>query len=188
MPNYSLNGIWVRPNLITGLTGVAEQTNAITYPANPSTLGGNTNFTFDDPLPYILTSQLIIGEELPGRHRRPARPSSTTGSTSQPGVIVKSDSGAGISVVNNAASINIGSRTYINEFDANPNFNRRPPADPAYRGRGAGRRGRPVHLALRLRRHDAPDPDTDQLGQRHDARQRRDREPARPDEFGRIEP
>ena len=37
-------------------------------------------------------------------------------------MIVKSNEGAGISVVNNDASINIGSRTYINEFDANPNF------------------------------------------------------------------
>src|SRR5205823_3763007 len=53
--NYSLNGIWVRPNLTTGLTGVSEQTDATLNPANPTTLGGNQNFTFDDPLPYILT-------------------------------------------------------------------------------------------------------------------------------------
>ncbi len=120
--DYSLNGIWVRPNLTTGLTGVAEQTTAITYPANPTTLGGNTNFTFDATLPYILTSQLIIGEELQV---------ATGGLTNfvnnrlyvDPGVIVKSASGAGISVVNNDASINIGSRTYINQFDANPDFN-----------------------------------------------------------------
>jgi hypothetical protein len=131
--DYSLNGIWVRPNLVTGLTGVAEQTNAIPYVANPTSLGGNTNFTFADPLPYILTSQLILGEELEVN---------TGGLTTfvndrlyiQPGMIIKSDSGAGISLVNGGqiggfgggviagASLNIGSRTYINEYDANPNF------------------------------------------------------------------
>jgi hypothetical protein len=119
--NYSLNGIWVRPNLVTGLNGVAEATNAIAYPPNPSTLGGNVNYDFADPLPYILTSPLIIGEELEV---------GTGGLTTfvnnrlyvDPGVIVKSAGGASIDVVNNNASINIGSRTYMNEFDANPGF------------------------------------------------------------------
>ena len=152
MANNSLNGIWVRPNLITGLNGVAEQTNAMIYPANPSTLGGSTNFTSRRPLPYILTSH-DHRRGAGGRHRGPDDLVNNR-LYIQPGMIVKSKQGAGIAVVNNDASINVGSRTYINEFDANPNFVVNP-ADTATRGRGAGRRRGPVHLALRLRRHDA---------------------------------
>ena len=119
--NYSLNGIWVRPNLVNGLTGLAQATNAMPYPANPSTLGGNINYTFDSPLPYILTSAMIGGQEL----------LVGTGGTTQfvnnriyiqPGMMFKAEKGASLDIVNNAASINIGSRTYINQFDANPNF------------------------------------------------------------------
>ncbi len=133
--NYSLNGIYVRANLTTGVTGVAEATNAMTYPVNPTTLGGNINYEFDDPLPYILTSQLVIGEQT----------LVNTGGQTQfvnnrlyvdPGIVVKSNTGAGIAVVNggqedstgaiianSAASINIGSHSYMNQFDANPSFN-----------------------------------------------------------------
>ena len=46
----SLNGIWVRPNP----SGAAEATDAMFYPANPVTLGGVQNYTFDDPLPYTV--------------------------------------------------------------------------------------------------------------------------------------
>src|SRR4051794_13214811 len=117
---YSLNGIWVRPNLVNGLTGQAEETDAFPaskLPQNPSTLGGGKNFTFDDPLPYVLTSPLYIGERLLVN---------TGGVTTnvnnrlyiQPGMMVKSQRGAGISVVSSTASINVGVRTYINQFDA----------------------------------------------------------------------
>ena len=41
------SGSWPRT------TGVAEPTNAMTYPDNPR-LGGSQNYTFDDPLPYVL--------------------------------------------------------------------------------------------------------------------------------------
>ena len=43
--NYSLNGIWVRPNLLTGLNGVAEQSNAMTYAANPPPWGATPTST-----------------------------------------------------------------------------------------------------------------------------------------------
>ena len=90
------------------------------------------------PLPYILTSQLLIGEAAAGRHRRPDE------LRQQPALHpARRDrqvgSGAGISVVNNDASINIGSRTYINQFDANPNFSR--PPRPASRPRPRATRG-----------------------------------------------
>lgn len=135
--NYSLNGIWVRPNLLSGLTGTAQETDALLYPNNPSSLGGAKNFTFDDPLPSILTSQLLVGERLQVN---------TGGITSfvnnrvyvQPGMMFKSQGGAGISVVNHNASLNIGSRLTINQFDANPNFN---PSTPGFRAQTAGDAG-----------------------------------------------
>ncbi len=114
----SLNGIWVRPDQ----TGFAEQSTAIQYPANPSSLGGVTNYAFDSPLPYLLTAPILVGQEL----------LENTGGQTQfvnnrlyiyPGMMVKSQFGAGIAVVNNAASIVIGDPTYMNEFDQNPNFN-----------------------------------------------------------------
>jgi hypothetical protein len=121
----SVNGILVRPDS----TGTAEASDAIIYPNNPTALGGARNFVFDDPLPYVLTSQLLIGQQLQVN---------TGGQTQfvnnrlyiQPGMMVKSQRGAGIAVVNNNASINIGSRTYINEFDANPDIS---PSDPNFK-------------------------------------------------------
>jgi hypothetical protein len=132
--NYSLNGIWIRPNLVNGLTGYAQATNAMTYPANPASLGGNINYTFDSPLPYILTSALLGGQQLLV---------GTGGSTQfvnnriyiQPGMMFKMEKGASLDIVNNDASINIGSRTYINQYDANNNIS---PLTPGFQSEGAG--------------------------------------------------
>ena len=80
--NSSLNGIWVRP--LTNV-GVAEATDAISYTPNPVTLGGVVNYTFDDPLPYVLTSTLDIGNQnvttIPGQNNSVHE----AGSTSSPG-------------------------------------------------------------------------------------------------------
>ena len=109
----SINGIWVRPEL----TGQAQQTNAINYPDNPSPLGGGRNFTFDDPLPHVLTSRLNIGQALD-------RDTNNAGITTsgrlylQPGMIVKAQRGAGIALTSTDSSINSGDRTYIAQFDA----------------------------------------------------------------------
>ena len=56
----SINGIWVRPLIATGLT---EASDALPTVDNPVTLGGAVNYTFDEPLPFVLTSVLRIGEE-----------------------------------------------------------------------------------------------------------------------------
>ena len=102
--NNSLNGIWIRPNL----NGVAAPTNATSAPFNAA-------YTLDDPLPYILTSQLITGQTYQ------VESGSTAGNAIrlyiQPGMIVKSQRGAGI--VGRGGSINIGDRTYIRQYDAN---------------------------------------------------------------------
>ncbi|WP_406696071.1 S8 family serine peptidase [Singulisphaera sp. Ch08] len=112
----SLNGILVRADS----SGVAQQSDAILYPDNPASLGGTRNFTFDDPLPHLLVSQLLVGQQLL---------QDTGGQTAfvgsrlyiQPGMLIKSQRGAGIAVVNYEASMNIGSRTYISQFDADNN-------------------------------------------------------------------
>lgn len=125
----SLNGILVRADS----SGVAQQSDAILYPDNPASLGGTRNFVFDDPLPIILVSQLLVGQQLL---------QDTGGQTSfvgsrlyiQPGMMVKSQRGAGIAVVNNAASMNIGSRTYINQFDADHNIS---PNSPGFKPNSA---------------------------------------------------
>ena len=43
--------------------GFIEPTNAMPYPANPSTLGGSQNYTFFEPLPFIVLAQLVVGQE-----------------------------------------------------------------------------------------------------------------------------
>jgi hypothetical protein len=110
----SINGIWVRP---LSSTGVAEATDAIPYPDNPVTLGGVRNYTFDAPLPYVLTAVLDIGTE---------NLVDNLGMTDsvfnrlyiQPGMMIKSEPGSGIRVLTAGASLIVGDRTYISRWDA----------------------------------------------------------------------
>ena len=122
----SLNGIWIRPDT----TGVAEATDAIpaasstggtsvagALPNNPITMGGVRNYVLDSPLPYILTSLLNVGQMLQlgsGGNLIPVMNRLYV----QPGMMVKSERGAGIQVVTPVASLNVGDRTYINGYDA----------------------------------------------------------------------
>jgi hypothetical protein len=113
----SLNGIY----LMAEGNGFIEPTNAMPYPTNPSTLGGSLNYTIADPLPIIVTAQFIVGQELL---------ENTGGKTSfvgnrlyiQPGSMIKFNKGSGLDVLNPAASLNVGSRSYINGFDQNNNY------------------------------------------------------------------
>ena len=112
--NSSINGIWVRP-LVT--TGIAQATDAIPYLDNPVTLGGVRNYTFNSPLPYVLTSLLDIGTQ---------NVTDNVGKTTNvlnrlyisPGMMVKSEQGGGIRVLTPGASLIVGDRTYINRWDA----------------------------------------------------------------------
>jgi large repetitive protein len=118
----SLNGIYIRAEA----NGVAEPSNAINYPNNPSTAGGDRNFVLDSPYPYLLTTPLVIGSEFLVESGG-VTTSEPDRLYIQPGMMVKLDRGAGIqiegtTVGNRTASINIGDRTYINEWDANPNI------------------------------------------------------------------
>src|SRR5262249_43419979 len=115
--------------LMAGTNGLIEPTNAMPYPTNPSTLGGTTsfgntlslNYTLDDPLPYLVLAQLVVGQQLL---------ENSGGNTSfvgdrlyiQPGMMVKMELGAGLDVINPAASLNVGSRSYITNFDQNNNY------------------------------------------------------------------
>jgi hypothetical protein len=108
-----LNGIWLTPEF----TGVVESTNAVPLPNNPITLGGSQNYTFNEPLPFILTSRLDVGNQL---HQ------GTGGVTVPvenrlnilPGMMLKFQHGAGIQVLTDGASMIVGDQTYISRWDA----------------------------------------------------------------------
>jgi large repetitive protein len=113
----SLNGLW----LMSESNGFIEPTTAITYPSNPSSLGGNVNYTFFEPLPFIVLAQLVVGQTLI---------ENSGGNTEwsndrlyiQPGVMIKFNKGSALDVLNPDASLNVGSRSYINGFDQDPNY------------------------------------------------------------------
>jgi len=110
----SLNGIWVRPSVDTG---VAQANDAVPLPANPVTLGGVQNYAFADPLPYILTSVLRVGTSFV--NDTPATVNNVMNRLYiQPGMMVKSEPGAGIQVITAGASMIVGDRTYITGWDA----------------------------------------------------------------------
>ncbi|MEW4567156.1 S8 family serine peptidase [Tautonia sp. JC769] len=122
----SINGILLRPAVGTLQ---AQETDAQFFPNNPSSLGGVRNFVIDDPIPYVLNSQVIIGQRL----------NTLTGGVQggigsrlyvQPGMMVKASPGSSIAVASGNASLNIGDRTYISQYDANPNFG---PNSPGFR-------------------------------------------------------
>ncbi len=124
----NLNGIFLQaePN------GNAEATDAMSYPTNASNDGGAQNYAFANPYPYLITTPVLIGsvfeEETGGvQFASPDR------LYVQPGMLIKLKSGAGIEIQSIAdpntgqaasrqPSINVGVRTYINEFDNNPNL------------------------------------------------------------------
>jgi hypothetical protein len=123
--NNSINGIYIRAEL----SGEARQTNAIAYPDNPSAEGGVRNFTIDDPLPHVLTTRLVIGQEelrTTGGQTR----SVTNRLYVQPGMMFKMPRGTAIDAVTPGSSINIGDRTYVSQFDRN---NLVAPGDPGFR-------------------------------------------------------
>jgi hypothetical protein len=122
--NNSINGILVRAEL----TGVAQPTDSINYPENSSLglPGGSQNYSFFAPVPYVLLSRLEIGTEL---HQ------DTGGQTTKitdrlyidPGAMIKFQRGAAIDVNNIGASINIGDRNYLDQYDLHPTIS---PNDP----------------------------------------------------------
>ncbi|MHB1559808.1 MAG: S8 family serine peptidase, partial [Isosphaeraceae bacterium] len=114
----NINGFYLfaEPN------GIVEPTNAMTYPTNPTTLGGAVNYTMAIPLPIVVTGQIFVGQQLL---------ENTGGDTQefgnrlyiQPGSLLKFNKGSALDVVSPQASLNVGSRSYINGFDQNPGYN-----------------------------------------------------------------
>ncbi len=133
----NINGIY----LMAGSNGFIEPTTAspwgvpgqTLFPGNPSTLGGSVNYTMDAPLPYVILAQMIIGQELQEQ---------TGGNISwvanrlyiQPGVMVKFNQGSAIDLLNPGASLNVGSRSYINGYDQNNNYG---PGSPGFTAESA---------------------------------------------------
>ncbi len=115
--NNSVNGILLRPAI--GTLQVQE-TDAIGFADNPASDGAARIFTIDDPLPYVLASQLVIGQRLNLETGGETEQDVSSRLYVQPGMLVKSTSSASVAVLNNLSSLNIGDRTYINAFDLNP--------------------------------------------------------------------
>jgi hypothetical protein len=128
----SLNGIY----LMSQSNGFIEPSTAVNYPNNPSTLGGVQNYTLFEPLPFIVLAQLVVGQEFI---------ENSGGQTQfvqnrlyiQPGDMLKFNKGSALDLLTPGASLNVGSRSYINGFDANnsyspksPNFVEESAADP----------------------------------------------------------
>ena len=126
----SINGIYVRAEL----NGVIEPTNSLYLPDNASGLGGAQNYTFDDPLPYIFTARMVLGKKLlesTGLQESNFTPRLYV----QPGMLIKFQRGAAIDIVNSGTTLNVGDRTYFNEWDQNPNL---APTDANFRPEQVG--------------------------------------------------
>ncbi len=133
----NINGIY----LMAETNGFIEPTTAspwgapgqTLFPANPTTLGGSVNYTMDAPLPYVILAQMIVGQELQEQ---------TGGNINwvtnrlyiQPGVMVKFNQGSALDLLNPGASLNVGSRSYINGFDQNSNYG---PGSPGFTAESA---------------------------------------------------
>jgi large repetitive protein len=125
LSDNGINGILVRSPVING---VVEATDAIIYPNNPAAAGGVQNYTFDSPLPYVLVTRMEVGTLLKQDSGGVTVPVLNRVYI-QPGMMFKLQRGAAIEAVTPGASLNIGDRTYINEFDANPNMG---PSSPGF--------------------------------------------------------
>ncbi len=110
-----LNGIYLRGEL----NGVAEPTDAIVYPNNPSTNGGARNYAINNPYPYLLTTRLVVG---PSLVQETGGAQSSGSDTDRlyiiPGMVLKFEHGSALQV-SPGASLNVGDSTYIREYDGN---------------------------------------------------------------------
>ena len=131
--NNGLNGIYIRAN--SG-TPVAEPTDAVAYPTNPTGLGGAANYVLNDPYPYLLTSRMRIGTQL--QVESGADANTTDRLDVIPGMLVKFETGAWLEIgqddgfgdqPSSAASLVVGDPTYIREFDNNNLVN---PSSPGF--------------------------------------------------------
>ncbi len=121
----SINGIYLRANA----NGVIEPTDAIAYTDNTAIQGGQQNYTVDDPLPYVLTARLVLGRKLlesSGLQEIGFAPRLYV----QPGMMVKFQRGAAIDITDPNATLNVGDRTYINEYDLSHNVS---PTDAGFK-------------------------------------------------------
>ena len=126
--------------------GFIEPTNAMPYPTNPTIAGRVAELhPRRAAARIIVTAQLVVGQELL---------ENTGGETSyvtnrlyiQPGTMIKFNKGAGLDVLNPGASLNVGSRSYINGFDQDNSYG---PNSPGFVAEGPNDSAGPVHLDLR---------------------------------------
>ena len=109
--NNGLNGIYIRGQVASG---VAEPTDSVVYPSNPSVRGGTANYVLNSPYPYLLTTRMIVGENLVEQDNTQAFNNDRLYVV--PGSLVKFQHGAALEVLP-GASLNVGDQTYIKEYD-----------------------------------------------------------------------
>ena len=117
--NNSINGLLIRPQVGNFQ---AQESDAIFYAPNAPAEGASKNFVIDDPVSYVLASQLVLGQRLLQATGGDIDRSISNRLYVQPGMMVKFRPGANIALLTSNSSINIGDRTYIRQFDANPNI------------------------------------------------------------------
>lgn len=110
----SINGIQIRA---LPQTGMIEQTNAQKFVSQPAAAGADRIFTLANPLPYVLTAPMLVGEAYSFDNQ--SRSAVVNRLYVQPGMLVKSVPGVTIGAINTGASINVGDRTYIKQYDLN---------------------------------------------------------------------
>ena len=107
----------------------------MTYPTNPCDPGRVASTTpSTSPLPVVDHRAARRRPAVAREHRRRDRLRSTNRLYIQPGSMIKFDKGSGLDVLNPAASLNVGSRSYINGFDQNNGYN---PSSPGFVAEGA---------------------------------------------------
>ena len=134
--NDSINGVLLRAEA----NGAVEETDALHYPNNPVAQGGDQNFTFASPVPFVDLSLFRLGTQfLFDTSNQEVVASNRT--YIQPGMLFKFERGAGIDVdpldgsarywtllaqndvaaspIDRPTSLNIGDRNYFTGFDQN---------------------------------------------------------------------
>ncbi len=121
----SLNGIYVRAEL----NGVIEPTDAQFLPDNPASPRRAPELHLRRPLALHRRRPDGHRQQAPAQHRPERESNFADRMYVQPGMMFKFQRGAAIDVSLIGASINLGDRTYINEYDQNPNI---APTDPNF--------------------------------------------------------
>jgi len=134
--NNSINGLLLRAEA----SGAVQETDALHYPDNPAAIGGDRNYAFASPVPFVDLSLFRLGTRfLFDTSNQEVVSSNRT--YIQPGMLFKFERGAGLDVdpfdgsarywtalaqnnlavspIDRPTSINVGDRNYLTGYDQN---------------------------------------------------------------------